>query len=186
MTDTINNTKESAMTSSPETSARNDIEYYIFHPSLRSVYRIKRSQLVPTEGLDSLHTNYELYGMHMRKEHFFCSNASAGCCPHGRKCRDIHVLPGVEISSLPITTVHRNMEPQDPDYVEYPHHPAGQTIQVFDHRSRQTYTVPSQDIIITSGSSEYFDSVVKTRSRMQQCTHFQRKHCLRGDTCCFI
>eukprot|EP00759_Apiculatamorpha_spiralis_P032844 PhF_6_TR34180/c1_g1_i1/m.50027 len=163
-----------------------DSELYVFHSEMNTVYHVRPSILAPTEGRDSLIKNFEMYGTHMRKEHYLCTQASSAC-PYGQRCRDIHLVPGVDASTLPTNPVHRNLESNEPEYVAYKRHEAGHVVPVFDHRTRQTYEVPSDKILVTSGSKEYLSRPDgSTGPRMQQCTHFQRKHCLRGDTCCFI
>eukprot|EP00759_Apiculatamorpha_spiralis_P032848 PhF_6_TR34180/c1_g1_i5/m.50031 len=163
-----------------------DSELYVFHSEMNTVYHVRPSILAPTEGRDSLIKNFEMYGTHMRKEHYLCTQASSAC-PYGQRCRDIHLVPGVDASTLPTNPVHRNLESNEPEYVAYKRHEAGHIVPVFDHRTRQTYEVPSDKILVTSGSKEYLSRPDgSTGPRMQQCTHFQRKHCLRGDTCCFI
>jgi hypothetical protein len=65
----------------------------------------------------------------------------------------------------------------------------GKPVEVFDHKSRQSITVDSGMLLVTVGSEEYFAKTLpqsETPARMQQCTHFQRKHCLRGPECSFL
>ena len=97
----------------------------------------------------------------------------------------MHLAPGVTLASLPTTLVHTNQQALGPGHDCYK---AGKNVDVFDHKTRQTFVVDSGDILVTIGSERYFkeNAGASAPTRMQQCTHFQRKHCLRGAACLFL
>jgi hypothetical protein len=157
-------------------------ELTVYSPDMTLVYLVPPIVISPTEGSASLFKNYDTYGAYMRKEHFLCTNSMAGQCPHGRRCLDIHLDPE-QGSRVKSSRVHRNIE-----HPTVARHAAGKGVEVFDHKTRETLTVASERVLVTAGSEEYFKKadMGETVPRMQQCTHFQRKHCLRGPECCFL
>ena len=159
-------------------------ETVVLSHDMTMVYRFRRDGLAPTEGGSSLLKNYETYGIFMRKEHFMCPAGLLGTCPHGVLCQDVHAMPTTNVRSNPI---HRNVGVTDDEDVTscYPRHVPGKSVDVFDHKSRQSTTVDSGMVIVTAGSDELFRREGGTQ-RMQQCTHFERKHCLRGPDCGFL
>ena len=148
---------------------------------MSTVYHLSASALSPTEGGASLLKNFETYGAYMRKEHFMCPSSKP--CSLGEACRDIHIDP-VHEKRVTSNPVHRH----PPNDGECPRHPVGMTVDIFDHKSRQSTTMDSGTVLITAGSEEYFAKIKsgEVPPRMQQCTHFQRKYCLRGPECRFL
>ena len=163
-----------------------DPELYVFSTDMSMVHHVRFGILAQSEAVPSIRQNYEQHGVFMRKEHIMCTNCEDNTCGRGARCRDVHLAPNVKLSALATTLVHRNQQALGPGH---DCHKAGKTVTVFDHKTRKTYVVDSSDILVTIGSDRYFkDSEVLQGAsvaapRMQQCTHFQRKHCLRGASC---
>ena len=161
-------------------------EAYIFTADSTKVYHLCFHQMAPTEGLSSLLKHNEQHGIFMRKEHVMCADCEEDMCPRRDKCRDVHLQPGIALASLKVTLVHRNI-PGIP-LPGHDCHVPGTPVEYFDHKTRKSIKVDSGNILKTEGSISYLAELQDKPGapRMQQCTHFQRKHCLRGETCLFL
>ena len=155
-------------------------ELVVFSQTMDRVYYVQPPDLLPTDGSDALLRNFDTYGVYMRREFFLCEKGP-NACQHGRACREIHVR--TDRLGIPSNVIHRNLAD-----TPCSRHPTGRTVNVFEHKSRTTTEVPSQNLLVTAGSQDYFQKVEagEPAPRMQQCTHFQRKQCLRGMECGFL
>eukprot|EP00760_Papus_ankaliazontas_P022576 PhM_4_TR18883/c0_g1_i14/m.76579 len=163
-------------------------------------FYLQREQLRPTAGEQCLRKAHDRYGNDTKDEFTLCLAGVRGMCPAGEACRDIHVdfsVFGVDTRNwsmqdvtefVPHSTTHSMA-----NYANLPRHDAGQRVPVYDHRSQQTTYVDSDSVIITAGSRGYFQSLLPNGDgerteprRMQQCTHFHKRICLRGADCSFL
>eukprot|EP00759_Apiculatamorpha_spiralis_P049780 PhF_6_TR44465/c0_g1_i1/m.68447 len=159
-----------------------DNEVVVFAPDMNCVYYIQPNQVDVTEGSNAFLKNYDTYGVLMKKEHFLCTASLSNTCSLGPQCQDIHIRPE-SVKDVRSSIVHQNNEK-----CTAPRHKAGDRVEVYDHKSRQSVPVDSGSIIVTVGSEGFFKKLGSKEHlpRMQQCTHFQRRHCLRGPECGFV
>jgi len=164
----------------PRPDNANNVELTVLSPDYSTVYYVSPPCLETTRGSQSLSKNFDLYGAFMRKEHFLCLNPTP--CPSGESCKDIHVIPSLK-GTLRSHPIHRNLPDSDA-----PRYPPGLSIEIFHHKTRAMTSVDSGSVLITAGSKDYFAKIEAKEAlpRMQQCTHFQRRHCLRGPECGFL
>eukprot|EP00759_Apiculatamorpha_spiralis_P031718 PhF_6_TR33553/c2_g1_i2/m.48936 len=155
-----------------------------FSSDMSLVYYLRPEMLAISEGSTSLKKNFDTYGSYMRKEHFMCPyELKNTTCPNGKRCREVHLKPQA-YATVKTNRIHHNQ----PDKDVISHHEPGLNVEVFDHKSRSSSFVDSGDILHTAGSLTYFEKINKNEDlpRMQQCTHFHRRMCFRGDDCGFL
>eukprot|EP00760_Papus_ankaliazontas_P029249 PhM_4_TR4174/c2_g1_i1/m.78425 len=181
-------------TAKPNNNNNNNNGIIVYTSDMSSIVQVPSKDLLQTtDGSVSLIKNFETYGVYMRKEHYICEAALKNACANGRRCRDIHV--DGDASVLKVEPIHRNIRAQEAmadaalrvTVTRYARHLPGVRVEVFDHRSRRSTFVDSGNVIVTTGSEEYFRAISGGQNaRMQQCTHFHRKLCLRGPQCSFL
>eukprot|EP00760_Papus_ankaliazontas_P038877 PhM_4_TR9388/c1_g1_i1/m.11321 len=182
------------------TSTKTDMDATLLSPDRSIAFFVSIARIRHTIGGKQLRRAYEKYGTNTKDEFTLCLAGVRGMCPAGEACRDIHV----DFSVFGVDT--RNWSMQDvtefvphsfthsmANYANLPRHDASQRVPVYDHRSQQTTYVDSDSVIITAGSRGYFQSLLPNGDgerteprRMQQCTHFHKRICLRGPSCGFL